>query len=43
MNHPTVVMDEKKSDQSRKTPLVRYVLYVALALAIAYAAWVRMA
>jgi hypothetical protein len=42
MNHPTVVMDEKKSDQPRKSPLVRYVLYVALVLAIAYAAWMRM-
>jgi hypothetical protein len=43
-SHPTVVMPDKKSEvppgpAPQRTPLVRYALYVALALSIAYAVW----
>jgi hypothetical protein len=40
-SHPTVVMRDSTSDSSqpKRRPLVRYALYVALALSIAYAIW----
>jgi hypothetical protein len=39
-SHPTVVMPEAQGEaRPKRTPRVRYLLYVALALAIAYAAW----
>ena len=39
-SHPTVVMPDSNADAPpKRTPAVRYVLYVALVLSIAYAIW----
>jgi hypothetical protein len=39
-SHPTVVIPDSTSDaQPKRRPIVRYALYVALVLSIAYAVW----
>ncbi|MCI0360835.1 MAG: hypothetical protein L0211_20340 [Planctomycetaceae bacterium] len=41
-SHPTVVMQDTKSEpkvQPQRKPYLRWALYVALALSVAYAVW----